>query len=45
MLSTALIYSNTNHGLKKKTLYRKKFEIIFFIVDYVKTIELHIVNT
>ena len=45
MLSTALIYSNTNHDLKKKTLYRKKSERIFFVVDYVKIIELHIVNT
>ena len=40
MWNTALIFSNKNHGLQKKT---KKNS--FFIVDYVKIIELHIVHT
>ena len=38
---TALTFSNNNHGLQKKTLHRKK---IFFAVDYIKIIELHIVH-
>ena len=41
MKNTALIFSNNNHGLQKKTLHRKK---IFYAVDYIKIIELHIVH-
>ena len=37
MWNTDLIFSNKNHGLQKKT--------VFFTVDYVKIIELHIVHT
>ena len=36
MLNNALIFSNKNHGLQNKTL--------FFSVDYVKIIELHVVH-
>ena len=35
-------YSNKDHGLQKKTLYRKK--IFFFAADYAKIIELHIAH-
>ena len=35
-------FSNKNHGVQNKPLYRKRG---FFAVDYVKIIELHIVNT
>ena len=38
MRNTGLIFSNKNHGLQKKNLF-------FFSVDYVKIIELHIVNS
>ena len=35
-------FSNKNHGLYKKALYRKNN---FFSVDYVKIIKLHVVHT
>ena len=41
MWNTALIYSDKNHGLQKKKLWK----IFFSKVDYVKVIELHIVHT
>ena len=41
MWNTALFYSNKNHGVEKKSLYRKKLSSA---VDYVKIIELHVVH-
>ena len=40
MSNTALIFSNKNHGLHKKNSLKKKKNS----VDYVKVIELHIVD-
>ena len=41
MWNIALFFSNKNHSSQKKT-HRK---IVFFCVDYVKIIELHVVHT
>ena len=41
MWNIALIFSNKNHGLQKKNSRKK----VFFTVDYVKIIKLHIVHT
>ena len=43
MWNATLIFSNKNHCLQKKILYRKK--IVFFVVEDVKIMEVHIVHT
>ena len=42
MRNTAFIFSNKNHGLQKKTLYRK---YSFFAIYFIEITELHIVHT
>ena len=42
MWSVAPFFANKNHGLQGKKLKKKT---VFFTVDYVKIIELHIVHT
>ena len=42
LIAKLLLFSNKNHDLQE-TLYRKT--VVFFSVDYVKIIELHVVHT
>ena len=42
MWNTTFIFSNKNHGLLKKNLYRKNS---FFSMDYVKATVLHVIHT